>query len=210
LFIVIHAGQKNLLWHSCRAFSRQSRAVGINTEHSRQSRAAAWRQAGPSHMCTPGRSPSAPYGRAAPSGGRGGHHGHAQRPPRARVSGLCRCGRPPRVRVGVTCHHERRRPAWVNAGAGSTAPGTIFLPIPDLQLQLRDAAGEEESTYLPLGDLRPGAGRRPLASSPDEGAEEGLLQLRVRGGEMRPPHPSGAGRETGWRCFFCVPPLKIR
>jgi hypothetical protein len=135
-----------------------------------------------------------PIGRARPRC----PHGWARRPPRARAA----------ARAGAGGHHGC---AWAwsantSAGAGSTALGTIFLPIPDLQLQLRDATGEEESTYLSLGDLRPGAGGRPLGSSPDEGAEEGLLQLRVRGEKMRPPHPSGARRETGWRCFLCFPP----
>jgi hypothetical protein len=34
---------------------------------------------------------------------------------------------------------------------------------------------------------------RPLAPSPDESREKGLPQVRVRGGNMRLPHPSGCG-----------------
>jgi hypothetical protein len=89
-------------------------------------------------------------------------------------------------------------------GAGSTGSGTISLPSPDLQLQPRDVTGDEESTYLLLGDLRPGAGGRSLASSPDAGAEEGLLQLRVWRGEMRREE-----RQVG-EVFLVLAPLKIR
>jgi hypothetical protein len=41
------------------------------------------------------------------------------------------------------------------------------------------------------GKLHPGAGGQPLALSPDERAEEGLLQLRVEEARIRGPHLSG-------------------
>jgi hypothetical protein len=89
------------------------------------------------------------------------------------------------------------------AAAGRAAAGSTGYPLPPLDCLDCMAAGVEKSTYLARGNLR---GRRrkssveamegrPLAPSPDESSVEELLRVRVVRGEMRSPHPSGAGRE---------------
>jgi hypothetical protein len=47
---------------------------------------------------------------------------------------------------------------------------------------------------------------RPLAPSPDESWEKGLPQVRVRGGDMSLPHPSGADERRVGDVFRCILP----
>jgi hypothetical protein len=108
-------------------------------------------------------------------------------------------------RLGCRCCTSLSSPAASGAGAGRGTAEPLGCGcgwvVAGLLGRGRGTGHRRIYRYkfpLPLHGQRGGssvAAREggPLAPSPDEGEEKGLLQLRVGGGKMRPPHLSGHG-----------------